>query len=187
MYPWNNDEPDATVAAIGLAESLGVDLSEVEGSGVEGRITKPDVEAFLENADVEEVVVEEEEVFPLEELDRGLTSEVEDDEIEEEEEFTVPEVDENGFPQGTRIIDEEMTKTLLSNAAYRFRNVSGRVAFMGYGEDQVYFALFLASWQVRPGGIFYVPVDLADYEQLEAWERPDDNDAPEGFVAFCAP
>ncbi len=187
MFPWNNDEVDATEAAIGLAEELGVDLSEVEGSGIEGRITKPDVEAFLQEVPEEAFEeTEEEEVFPLEELDRGLAL-VDEDEPEEEEEFTVPEVDENGFPQGTRIIDEEMTKTILGNAAYRFRNVSGRVAFMGYGEDQAYFALYLASWQVRPGGVFYVPVDLADYDQLEAWERLTDEEGPGGFVAFRAP
>lgn len=179
-FPWNNDEVDATEAAIELAEELGVDLSEVEGSGTDGRIMKPDVEAFLVN---EEDESEEEEVFPLEELDRSLVPEVDEP---EEEEF-VPEVDENGFPQGTRIIGEEMTRTLLGNAAYRFRNVSGRVAFMGYGGDQAYFALFLASWQVRPGGVFYVPVELADYDELAAWERPTDEEGPEGFVAFRAP
>ncbi len=189
-FPWKNDEVDATEAAIELAEELGVDLSEIEGSGTEGRITKPDVEAFLEgtedSVEEDEFGAGEEVTFPLEELDGGLTS-VDEDEPEEGEEFTVPEVDEDGFPQGTRIIDEEMTKVLLSNASYRFRNVSGRVAFMGYGEDQAYFALFLASWQVRPGGIFYVPQDLAEYDQLEAWERPENEEVPEGFVAFRAP
>ncbi len=178
-FPWN--EIDATDAALELAEELGVDLSEVEGSGIDGRITKPDVEAFLVE---EEDESEEEEVFPLEEIDRSLAPEVDEP---EEEAFVVPEVDENGFPQGTRIIDEGMTETLLGNAAYRFRNVSGRVAFMGYGEDQAYFALFLASWQVRPGGVFYVPVELADYDELAAWERPTDEEGPEGFVAFRAP
>ena len=122
-FPWN--EIDATEAALELAEELGVDLSEVEGSGIDGRITKPDVEAVLlvddEDTD-EEDESEEEEVFPLEELDRGLAPEVDEDESEEEE-FVIPEVDEDGFPQGTRIIGEEMTKTILSNAAYRFRNV----------------------------------------------------------------
>ncbi len=183
-FPWN--EIDATDAALELAEELGVDLSEVEGSGIDGRITKPDVEALLvddEDTD-EEDESEEEEVFPLEEVDRGLAFEVDEP---EEEKFVVPEVDEEGFPQGTRIIDEEMTATLLGNAAYRFRNVSGRVAFMGYGGDQAYFALFLASWQVRPGGVFYVPVELADYDQLAAWKRPTDEEVPEGFVAFRAP
>lgn len=184
-FPWN--EIDATEAALELAEELGVDLSEVEGSGADGRITKPDVEAFLEEVpeeDVEEAMVDEE-VFPLEELDGGLVTVVDEEPVEEE--FIPVEVDEDGFPQGTRIIDEAMTGSLLSNAAYRFRNVSGRVAFMGYGEDQAYFALFLASWQVRPGGVFYVPVELADYDQLAAWERLTDEDVPEGFVAFRAP
>jgi pyruvate/2-oxoglutarate dehydrogenase complex dihydrolipoamide acyltransferase (E2) component len=40
---------DATAAAEELAAEEGVDLSEVEGSGVEGRVTKPDVEEFLAN------------------------------------------------------------------------------------------------------------------------------------------
>jgi pyruvate/2-oxoglutarate dehydrogenase complex dihydrolipoamide acyltransferase (E2) component len=35
--------PDATEAAKHRAENLGVDLSEVEGSGAEGRITVEDV------------------------------------------------------------------------------------------------------------------------------------------------
>lgn len=185
-FPWN--EIDATEAAVELAEELDIDLSEVEGSGIDGRITKPDVEALLvddEDTD-EEDESEEEEVFPLEELDGGLVTVVEEDESEEEE-FVPVAVGESGFPQGTRIVDEEMTKTLLSNAAYRFRNVSGRVAFMGYGEDQALFALYLASWQVRPGGVFYVPVELADYDELAAWERPEDEEVPEGFVAFRAP
>ncbi len=187
-FPWN--EIDATEAAVELAEELGVDLSEVEGSGAEGRITKPDVEAFLEEvpeeSEEDDFGVGEEVTFPLEELDGGLVSEALEDEPEEEE-FVPVAVGESGFPQGTRIIGEEMTATLLGNAAYRFRNVSGRVAFMGYGEDQAYFALFLASWQVRPGGVFYVPEELADYDELAAWERPEDEEVPEGFVAFRAP
>ncbi len=185
MFPWNNNEVDATEAAIELAEELDVDLSKVEGSGTEGRITKPDVEEFLESTDGS---VEKEEVFPLEELDGGLVVSNGDEEEESEEEvFISVEIEEGGFPQGTRIIDEEMTKTLLSNAAYRFRNVSGRVAFMGYGEDQALFALFLASWQVRSGGVFYVPLDLADYDQLAEWKRLENEETPEGFVALCAP
>lgn len=35
----------ATASAVQLAEQLGVDLSTVEGSGKDGKITKPDVEA----------------------------------------------------------------------------------------------------------------------------------------------
>jgi hypothetical protein len=188
MFPWNNEEADATEAAIELAEELSVDLSEVEGSGTDGRITKPDVEAFLEGAEDEDSDEEDdtEEVFPLEELDGGLVPVVEEDESAEEK-FVPVDVRESEFPRGTRIVDEEMTKVLLNNAGYRFRNVSGRVAFMGYGGDQAYFALFLTSWQVRPGGVFYVPVDLADYDQLEAWERLTNEEGPEGFVAFRAP
>jgi len=37
------DSIDATDGAKALAEKEGVDLSEVEGTGKEGRITKPDV------------------------------------------------------------------------------------------------------------------------------------------------
>lgn len=40
-----DEEVSATKAAAELAEELGVDLSAVEGSGAEGRITKSDVEA----------------------------------------------------------------------------------------------------------------------------------------------
>lgn len=35
----------ATASAIELAEQLGVDLASIEGSGKDGKITKPDVEA----------------------------------------------------------------------------------------------------------------------------------------------
>lgn len=38
---------DATAAAAELAAEHGVDLETVEGSGVEGRVTKPDVEAAI--------------------------------------------------------------------------------------------------------------------------------------------
>jgi len=41
------EEPNATSAAAELAAESGVDLSEVEGSGKDGKITKPDVEAAL--------------------------------------------------------------------------------------------------------------------------------------------
>jgi pyruvate/2-oxoglutarate dehydrogenase complex dihydrolipoamide acyltransferase (E2) component len=41
-------EVDATPAAEELAEEEGVDLSEVEGTGAGGRVTKPDVEAAVE-------------------------------------------------------------------------------------------------------------------------------------------
>ena len=185
MFPWNNNEVDATEAAIELAEELDVDLSKVEGTGTEGRVTKPDVEAFIEGTDGS---VEEEEVFPLEELDGGLVVSNGDEEEESEEEVFIPvEIEEGGFPQDTRIIDEETTKRLLNNAAYRFRNISSRVAFMGYGDDQALFALFLASWQVRSGGVFYVPLDLSDYDQLAEWKRIENEETPEGFVALCAP
>lgn len=44
------DDIEATDAAKALASELGVDLSQVEGSGKEGRITAPDVEAAVEAA-----------------------------------------------------------------------------------------------------------------------------------------
>lgn len=40
------NEVNATPAAIELAEEMGVDLSEVEGTGKDGSILKGDVEAF---------------------------------------------------------------------------------------------------------------------------------------------
>ena len=58
---------------------------------------------------------------------------------------------------------------------------------MGYGDDQALFALFLASWQVRSGGVFYVPLDLSDYDQLSEWKLLENEETPEGFVALCAP
>lgn len=39
----------ATETAVTLANDRGVDLSLVTGTGVDGRITKGDVEAFLQN------------------------------------------------------------------------------------------------------------------------------------------
>lgn len=45
---------DATEAAVELAEEHGIDLSEVEGTGVDGRITKPDVEALLDEGELDE-------------------------------------------------------------------------------------------------------------------------------------
>jgi pyruvate/2-oxoglutarate dehydrogenase complex dihydrolipoamide acyltransferase (E2) component len=39
----SEEEPDATDAAMQKAEQLGVDLSEIEGSGAGGRITVKDV------------------------------------------------------------------------------------------------------------------------------------------------
>lgn len=47
-----NAEVDATDAARDLANSEGVDLNQVEGTGADGRVTKDDVEKFL--ADSEE-------------------------------------------------------------------------------------------------------------------------------------
>ncbi len=45
-----NDDIEATDAAKAKAEELGVDLSEVEGTGKDGRIIAPDVEAAAEEA-----------------------------------------------------------------------------------------------------------------------------------------
>lgn len=42
------DGPNATDAAVALADELGVDLSAVEGTGAEGRITVGDVRAASE-------------------------------------------------------------------------------------------------------------------------------------------
>lgn len=43
----NNAEADASPAAKQLAEEKGVDLSQVQGTGKDGQVTKPDVEEFL--------------------------------------------------------------------------------------------------------------------------------------------
>ena len=43
-----SQDPNATPAAIAHAEATGVDLSQVEGSGAEGKITKADVAAAAE-------------------------------------------------------------------------------------------------------------------------------------------
>jgi len=44
----STDDVDATEAAVKLAEEHGVDLTKIEGSGKDGRITKGDVEALLQ-------------------------------------------------------------------------------------------------------------------------------------------
>lgn len=43
--------PNATEGALELAAAYGLDITEVSGSGKNGRITKADVEAHLEDAD----------------------------------------------------------------------------------------------------------------------------------------
>lgn len=45
VAPEAPDEVDATAGAVEAAEELGVELSEVKGSGKSGRVTKADVEA----------------------------------------------------------------------------------------------------------------------------------------------
>jgi len=44
---------NATAGAVELAEAEGVDLSEIEGSGSGGRVTKADVEEFLASKETE--------------------------------------------------------------------------------------------------------------------------------------
>jgi len=51
--PPEPEAPEATEAAEKLAEEKGVDLTEIEGTGVDGKVTKWDVEAALENDEVE--------------------------------------------------------------------------------------------------------------------------------------
>lgn len=45
---------DATKTAVELAEQHGVDLSKVTGTGSGGKITKPDVAAFIESSEAHE-------------------------------------------------------------------------------------------------------------------------------------
>ena len=47
----SDDEPDATDAAVTRAEELGVNLSDVQGTGKDGRITVPDVESHAEDSE----------------------------------------------------------------------------------------------------------------------------------------
>lgn len=42
-----SDEINATDAALKLAKVQGIDLAQVNGTGADGRVTKPDVEAYL--------------------------------------------------------------------------------------------------------------------------------------------
>ncbi len=41
-------EPNASVRAIELAGEAGIDLSEIEGSGADGKVTVPDVRAAID-------------------------------------------------------------------------------------------------------------------------------------------
>lgn len=54
VAPEDSEAPEATEAAVELAEEKGVDLSQVEGSGKDGKIIKSDVEAVAEENDPEE-------------------------------------------------------------------------------------------------------------------------------------
>ena len=47
----DDGEVDATDGAITLAEEFGIDLETVEGSGKQGRITKDDVQAAIDQAE----------------------------------------------------------------------------------------------------------------------------------------
>lgn len=46
-------DSNATEGALELAASYGLDLSDVEGTGKDGRVTKADVEAYLAEDDAE--------------------------------------------------------------------------------------------------------------------------------------
>jgi hypothetical protein len=46
--PFGGTVIDATDAAIALADVQGIKVTDVPGSGKDGRVTKPDVEAYLE-------------------------------------------------------------------------------------------------------------------------------------------
>lgn len=50
MSEETTDNINATQGAINFAKEMGVDLREVEGTGVEGRITKNDVDRYLEDS-----------------------------------------------------------------------------------------------------------------------------------------
>ena len=52
--PFDDGEIDATDGALTLADEYGVDLSNVEGSGVEGRIIKADVVMYVDASRPEE-------------------------------------------------------------------------------------------------------------------------------------
>jgi len=170
------DEIDATPAARVFAEENNIDLSDVEGTGSGGRIILSDVESLAE----------EEEIFPLEDFDRGLQPEIElapESEVVPEPEAPAP----TKFPLGTRIVDAAQGKKMLASTHSRFQRIAHLVAYLGQGE-QPRFVLSMVMWQVVPGGILYVPQSLSTYEGLNVWERlEEDTGAPEGFVAFRAP
>lgn len=52
---------DATPSAQALAEEFSIDIAEVEGSGRDGKVIKPDVEKFIEELELEEVPEDESE------------------------------------------------------------------------------------------------------------------------------
>lgn len=44
----NDDEVNATAGAVELADELGIDLADVQGSGSGGRVSKADVQAYAD-------------------------------------------------------------------------------------------------------------------------------------------
>lgn len=119
--------------------------------------------------------------IPLETLDAQLRpkSKVKVEKKKQEPRVSETEVT---FPEGTRIIDAAYAVKMLRDTNYRFRNIHENVAYLGQGK-QKYFVLEMSSWMVIKDGILFVPVRLADFSLLEAWERLEGN-APKGFVAF---
>ena len=153
----------------------------------------PEEEAKVEEEVKEEVVAEvieppkkkrkprKKKAIPLKEIDRSLQPK------EEKPEFSgrvlnIPEAKVE-FPEGTSIVDAAMGVKMLRDTMFRSRLVSDKVAYLGRGK-QKWFVLEMTSWRVVPGGILYVPVQMAGFSLLASWERLGESEAPEGFVAF---
>lgn len=155
----------------------------------------PEEEAKVEEEVKDEVVAEvvekpkkkrkprKKKEIPLEVIDRSLQPK------EEKPEFSgrVLDIPESKveFPEGTNVIDAAMGVKMLRDTMYRSRSVSEKVAYLGRGK-QKWFVLEMTSWRVVPGGILYVPVQMAGFSLLASWERLDESEAPDGFVAFRA-
>lgn len=153
--------------------------------------------------EIEEKLEELEEV--LEEIDELLEDEDEEvveeiiEEIEELVEEYVIEYDPRGDPiiphrehewgDNVRVIQGEWAETLLNNAGSRNRGLYDLVAFAGHHRQNRFLAWLAAnmlrpSSESGPGGVLFVPMELADYEPLQELDRLDE--APDGFVAFRA-
>jgi len=162
----------------------------------DAHIEQPEEEAKVEEEVKEEVVAAEAEEKPkkkrkarkkkplsLEIFDRSLQPK------EEKPEFSGRVLDipdkKVEFPEGTSIVDAAMGVKMLRDTMYRSRSVSEKVAFLGRGK-QKWFVLEMTSWRVVPGGILFVPVQMAGFSLLASWERLDESEAPDGFVAFRA-